>query len=498
MYVIAIDIGTTNSKIVLFKLPSFQVINTYIFESRKIKQSTHTDFDIDFIWQEIKAGLKMLTADIIDKEEIAGISISSVGESGVLLTNQNEVIGPAIAWFDTRGKEYIKKLQRENLGFDFYQIAGIPLHSNYSIAKIMWLRDHYPEAKRKDISWVCLANYIAFKLTGIKTMEASLASRTLVYDISKKEWSKQLLSLFNFETSIFPEVKNSGELIGNVKKELALELGLSESMAVTVAGHDHMAGSVAARLDTEREILNSTGTTEGLLYLQRNPILTERSYKSNISNGIYVNPELYSYFASLPSAGYAIEWYRNIFGMQDHELFEKEIESLYEKYANGQFRNKEIFFIPHLRGSGPPKRSSHSKGAIYGITEHTTKADFTYSLFLGLSFELKQLFTLFQTLARISSPVIKVIGPAVRNPLWLQLKADALGCEIYAYEIHEAVAKGAAMSMALQQKWIHQNELYSVPVNVTVYKPDAERTRLLDDIFTNKYLPLIKAKQVME
>jgi sugar (pentulose or hexulose) kinase len=498
MYVIAIDIGTTNSKIVLFKLPFFQVIDTYIFESRKIKQDTHTDFDINFIWDEIKAGIKRVSRDLAEKREIAGISISSVGESGVLLTNDNEVVGPAIAWFDTRGKEHIEKLQKENLGLDFYQIAGIPLHSNYSIAKIMWLREYYPEAKQKDIKWVCLANYIAFKLTGRKTMEASLASRTLVYDISKKEWSEPLLRLFQLDTTLFPEVLHSGESVGTLKEDLALELDFDESVLVSVAGHDHMAGSVAARLDTGREILNSTGTTEGLLYLQKAPILTEESYNSNVSNGIYVNPELYSYFASLPSAGYAIEWYRKIFSMQDRELFEGEIESLYGQYVDGQLGDKEIFFIPHLRGSGPPARSNLSKGAIYGITEQTTKADFTYSLFLGLCFELKQLFTLFQTLARIGSPVIKVIGPAVRNPLWLQLKADVLDCEIHAYEIHEAVAKGAAMNMAIHQKWIHQNELNSVPVDVTVYKPDPERTRLLAEIFTNKYLRLVNAKQEME
>jgi sugar (pentulose or hexulose) kinase len=41
--------------------------------------------------------------------------------------------------------------------------------------------------------------------------------------------------------------------------------GLADDTTGSIAGHDHMCGSVAVSLNNENQILNSTGTTEGLL-----------------------------------------------------------------------------------------------------------------------------------------------------------------------------------------------------------------------------------------
>ncbi|MDV2583710.1 hypothetical protein, partial [Alkalibacillus haloalkaliphilus] len=82
------------------------------------------------------------------------------------------------------------------------------------------------------------------------------------------------------------------------------------------AGHDHLVGSLTVDLKPDSELLNSTGTTEGLLFLQNKPSLSEKSFKAKLSNGIYVKNSLFSYFGSLPSAGYSIEWLRNLLGMQ--------------------------------------------------------------------------------------------------------------------------------------------------------------------------------------
>ncbi|MBX9243116.1 hypothetical protein K6310_28305, partial [Klebsiella pneumoniae] len=82
---------------------------------------------------------------------------------------------------------------------------------------------------------------------------------------------------------------------------------------VAIAGHDHMCGSVAVGLTSEDQTLNSTGTTEGLLVVTEAVNNTGRFFRARVSNGVHVLPGLHSLYASLPSAGYAIEWFRNLF-----------------------------------------------------------------------------------------------------------------------------------------------------------------------------------------
>lgn len=497
MYIIGIDIGTTNCKIALFETNSFKLVKLYRFATGKIEKNGETDFDLDQIWLNLKTGIREVCNDIEQKDKIIGISIASVGESGVLINSDNMRIGPAIAWFDPRGSEYIQEIYKKKALNKIYEIVGVPPHSNYSLPKIQWIRNRYPESKKTGVQWLCLANYFAFMLTGKKTIEGSLASRTLAFDITKNDWSEEILKYAGLDKSIFPPLVKSGEPIGHLTKEIAKELKLDIKTMVAVAGHDHMVGSLTVGLESEKELLNSTGTTEGLLFLQKRPNLSKESFESKLSNGIYVKEEFYSYFGSLPSGGYAIDWIRKMLDIKNSRSFNELVLRVFNIYKLSGFDNKEILIIPHIRGSGPPIRSYKSKGLIYGFDDKTTKADIIFGLFLGLCFELKNLFITFQKLSGIKNPIIKVIGPATLNPFWLQLKADVLGCEIHAFEIEEAVAKGAAISFALAQNIIQQYEWY-INEKVRIYYPNPKKTEQFNKTFQNKYLYMLNAKKLIE
>ncbi|MGN8844142.1 FGGY-family carbohydrate kinase [Niallia sp. HCP3S3_B10] len=489
------DLGTTNCKVALFELPSLTLTHLYRAPTPKIVSDTdETDFDTKAIWSLIQTGINNVTSNLWNKELVKGISIASVGESGVLVNNEGKVIGPSIAWFDKRGEEFLQPLLLKDLAYETYRITGIPPHTNYSLAKILYIKNKYKEANDKEVQWLSLANYFGFLLTGNRGMEASLASRTLAYNIQRKEWSKEILSTFHVDPAIFPEVHESGDIIGQLTEEAAIDLGLDQSTVVTVAGHDHMVGSLAVDLKESSELLNSTGTTEGLLFTHKNPILSDESFQYKISNGHYVQNPLYSYFSSLPAAGYAIEWLRKIVKMEEENEFTGMLSDLEETYRNHFQTLPFLLFIPHLRGSGPPVRSSLSKGLVYGITDKTTSQDLFYGLFIGLCFELKNLLHHFRVLVEIESPVMKVIGPAAHNPLWLQLKADILGCEIQAYPIKEAVVKGAAFSLASRQGWVTENSFEEK----VVYTPNKEKHAFFQGKFEEYYWPIFDWKRELE
>lgn len=497
MYSVGIDVGTTNCKICLFDLPKFDIISKYSFETPKIILENESNFDIKKLWEGIVKGLHSVSKSVSNIEEIKNIAVASIGEAGVLLDKNENIIGPAMTWYDTRTKkiteEVIKKTDKKKI----YEITGLPAHSNYSLNKILWIKENIKEYK-DDCKWLCIAEFIAYKLTGVKKSEYSLASRTMAFDIKNKEWSKCMLNEMSLNYNIFSEFVNSGENIGTIKSDIAKKIEFSKNTEVSIGGHDHMCGSAAAGLYGEQGILNSTGTTEGLLFLQKKERLEANFYEANLSNGIHVIEDLYTIYASLPSAGYVIEWFKKEFCVSDEE-FEQIIEKLYLKIQHKDYVKKDKnIFIPHLRGSGPPKRSIGSKALIYGITENTKKEDLLLTIFESLCFELKNLLISIEKLIDYKFSSIKVIGSACKNKLWLKLKANILDREILAYEIDEAVSKGAVMLAALKNGYIKKLPSENKNLEIKKIETNSNLTEYYKIIFEDVYKPFYDLKMKIE
>src|SRR5699024_1870212 len=133
------------------------------------------------------------------------------------------------------------------------------------------MKRHENAAFRKMNTWTCMSGFIASRLTGIFATDWSLASRPLLFVITKKKWNKSFIGAFDLDIETFPNVVESGAKIANIKESISEKTGLAESVTVSIAGHDHMAGSVSTGLQQKTEVLNSTGTTEGLLLIGDEP-----------------------------------------------------------------------------------------------------------------------------------------------------------------------------------------------------------------------------------
>lgn len=482
---IGVDIGTTNCKICLFSLPSYRMIDQSVFQTPKFEIGDETDFDIESIWLQVKSSL-LEVGGKVGRQKIKAISIASIGESGVLLNQEDEVIGPAIAWYDTRTVKQETNL-REKLGMEkVYDITGLPSHSNYSVNKIKWIRDHVEGASAEQSAvWLSISGYLAYKLCGEKRTEYSLASRTLALSIKERTWSEEILHVLEESQTLFPPFVEGGEPIGCVLTTVAPELA---GIPVAIAGHDHMVGSIATELLDEEGMVNSTGTTEGLLTLQKEPQLNEGFRRAHLSNGIHVLPNYHTIFASLPTAGLVVEWVKKIFHLSDNQM-KREIEELTNNYLNGSSLGTDLVFIPHLRGSGPPDRLFYTRGNFYGMTDQTTRSEIILAVFEGLCFELKKLQLTMENLLNKPFHEIKVIGAAAKNELWLQLKADILQREIVVYENEENVARGAAMVAALKMDVLKKEEIRHL-VTFRRYFPNDKRAQYYQRKYVENYKAL--------
>ncbi|MFP3669758.1 FGGY family carbohydrate kinase [Priestia sp. SIMBA_032] len=492
MYVIGIDIGTTNVKVCLFQLPSFELVDLHRFSTPTKWSEKESEFEMEKIWEGVKKGIHLLSKKVNNPEEIKAISIASAAQTIVLLDEHDQILEPTITWYDPRSQSEAELVNDIVGREELYRTTGIVSHSNHSLTKLLWIRNQFPDQYANLKKWTCLSGFIAFKLSGLYATDVSLASRTLLLDISTGNWSEKLIEDFKLSPQTFPTIVESGKAHALLKASLAVEVGLSSTTTISIAGHDHMAGSVCTNLDVNKELLNSTGTTEGLLLLKREPFLNSDFQQYAISNGLYVKDNLFSLYGSMPTAGYSLNWFTRNFLTSPDELAQMS-DVLYEEYQkkSTDFIENLLVFIPHLRGSGPPYRDLHSKGLLYGLQDHTEKKDILFSIFAGLCFELKTLKDAYIELTNHDIESIKVIGPATLNPLWLQLKADILNCEVLSYRTDEAVSKGAAILASLKQNFIDE-----IPVNLfDKYLPTPENFQLYDEYFNRVYIPFSKVKR---
>ncbi|ORM71231.1 FGGY-family carbohydrate kinase [Pantoea rwandensis] len=492
MYAIGIDVGTTNCKVCLYRIADLELIKKHSFVTPKTITEHGSDFEINALWEGIIDGLANVAATVKDPQNIVSISVASVGEAGILLDAEDKVIGPVMTWYDTRTQPQLERVVSRISESRLYEITGIPAHSNYSLNKILWLMEH--TENQKPASWLCMAEYIAFRLSGVKRAEYSLASRTLAFDITKNTWSEEICSAMDIPLSLFSPLVTAGEPTGNLLMQLSEVTAISAQAKISISGHDHMVGSVAVGLTGEGQILNSTGTTEGLLVVLNKPSATEQYYQSRVSNGHHVLRDAYTLYASLPSAGYAIEWFTNLFNLKPADF---NCMTIWLMNKGAAEKPTDSFLIPHLRGSGPPRRTIHAKGLVYGVEDQTDPEEFLKAVFHGLCYELRHLLETYETLTGNHWESVMVIGAACQNPYWLQLKATILNREIVACKLPEAVSRGAAI-LGARGAGVEPRDV-TMPEDALVrYQPDAKSAESFATVYQQIYKHLYETKIQIE
>lgn len=464
---IVIDIGTTNCKVTCFSCRDATSLGMHKFVTPKVvARPGEVDFDIDRLWLEVVSAITQLTAN--SPLPVSCISIASFGESGVFVNEEGQILTPMLAWYDRRGEEYLAALDDAESA-RLYAISGLPPHSNYAAFKMRWLLEHYP-LRQRAIRWLHAPEVLLWRLTGQQRTDISLASRTLCLDVREGSWSPEAANILQLPLSVFAPLLMPGEIAGWVTDELREMLGFTRPVSVTLAGHDHMVGARALNMQ-HGEILNSTGTTEGILLLNPHPTLSAQARRDKLANGRYSLPGVYTLFASLPVGGYALEWIGKTFRLPRAEIASA-LAHGYDNYLAGKWSLETMpVFIPHLRGSGSPHKNRHTRGLLYGLGDELPAEMLIASISLGLAMEFANCFTCFSVPPH--RPV-KVIGPAADNPLWLQLKADILQRPVEAIAFDEAVSVGALLAAC--------PDTPPPPVKVIRrYLPDPQRTQALQE-----------------
>ncbi|CAB5007770.1 MAG: hypothetical protein F2892_03690 [Actinobacteria bacterium] len=258
--VIGVDVGTTTTKAVAIDSSGAVVGSASSVTTWDIGINGEVQTDIDRLTDAVTGVLVETAHSVGEGTRVTGIGITGMAEVGVVVSPAGEALTAAMAWYDQRGAEELAALPQA-FRDEFISVTGLAAKAECSFAKLLWLGSHGgPSLAGKQ--WLNALEYIAFRLTGVRASEPSLASRTGLLDQGSIGPWAATLDLIGASDSFLPELVSAGTSLGPV---LASAPAALRGAAVTVAGHDHLVGSVGAGAIGGDDLFDSCGTADVIL-----------------------------------------------------------------------------------------------------------------------------------------------------------------------------------------------------------------------------------------
>ncbi len=436
-YIIALDQGTSSSRAVLFDGEGRIVRQAQRELTQHYPQPGWVEHDPQEIWESQWATFEQVVREQgLQPSEIAAIGIANQRETTILWERATgRPVAPAIVWQDRRTAPRCEALKAAGLTDYIRQNTGLMVDPYFSGTKLAWLLDQYPgsrdRARRGELLFGTVDTWLIWKLTNgaVHATDASNASRTLLYNIRQLAWDPKLLDALDIPAAVLPEVRDSSGSFGvctyqGVKIPIC---GVAGDQQAALFGQSCFeAGLAKNTYGTGCFLLMNTG--DRLCHSQSGLI-------STIAWGLNGRVQ-YALEGSVLVAGAAIQWLRD--GLQ---IIDTAAES--EALA-AQAEVSDVYVVPAFAGLGAPHWDMYARGAIFGLTRDTSRAQIVRATLESLAFQTRDVLTAMQADTGITLKALRVDGGAAANGFLMQFQADLLGVPVERPQVLESTALGAA------------------------------------------------------
>jgi xylulokinase len=447
MSVLGIDIGTSGCKASVVDAEGRITGQAYKEYCLASPGPGMQEIDPELVWRSTKDVILLAASAAAERRAspVRAISVSSFGEAVVPVDASGRPLRNAILYIDRRGAEEAKAMG-ERLGPErVHAITGAPVHSMYSISKILWIKRNEPEIFRETYKFLLLADYTLVRLGARPHSDYSLAARTQAFDVVKKRWSPEILDFAEVDEGKFGEAVQAGSVVGELGRELAHELGMAAGTLLVAGGHDQPCAALGAGVIGSGFAVDGLGSTECVTPAFDEPVINEAMAKSGFACVPHVVPGFYVTYAFTFTCGSVLKWFR------DHLAGDRRIEAerrgldvfdlLIEEAAGSP---SPLLLLPHFAGAATPYMDADARGAIIGLGIETTGRDIVRAILEGVTYEMM---VNVECLAEAGVAVeeLRAVGGMSKSEAYLQLKADMMGRRISSLDVPEAGTLGVAI-----------------------------------------------------
>ena len=480
---IAYDLGTGGIKASLYdealhsKAGVFIEYSTY-YDGSDRKEQRPLDW-----WDAVCESTKQLLKHTgTAPRDIACVAISGQSLVSLPVDERGEPLLERVPiWSDTRASAQSERFFQQVSRDDWYMTTGNGFPpACYSLFKIMWMKEHFPELYNKTHKFLGSKDYINFCLTGEMRTDFSYASGTGGFSL--KEWRlwQPFLDAAGIERSLFPDMVPSYEVIGRVTVEAAQKTGLMAGTPVACGAVDNACMALGAVGTREGGVYVSLGSSSWIPVNSREPVLdpVRRSYVfAHAEKGMYTSA------FSIFSAGSSLRWARETL-CGEFAGEEDAYDRMTALAAKAPLGAGGVLFNPSLAGGTSQDKSVHIRGAYLNLTLGAAREDLIRAVLEGIALNLRASLLYLREHTRLSDRIL-FCGGGARSPFWMQMFADVFNMSVVTTNIDQDAASlgAAAIAKRAAGEWGDFSGISALHTVRNVYTPDAGRHAAYLDIF---------------
>lgn len=441
----ALDAGTTSNRCIIFD----HACRLVCMVQKELKQYYPKSGWVEHHADEIFDGILSVAREALLKSGISAEQIAAIG-----ITNQRETtivwdrhtgqpICPAIVWQCRRTADICERLKTEGYTELFHERTGLLADAYFSVTKLAWILDHIEGARGAaeagHLLFGTVETWLIWKLTGgrVHVTDYSNASRTMMYNIHKLCWDREILDIFQIPESMLPEVVSSGMVYGACDTSL-----FGSAIPIAGAAGDQQAALFGQQCRKPGMVKNTYGTGGFLLMnTGRTPVTSANGLVTTIAWGIDGAID-YALEGSVFTAGAAIQWLRDGLGIIDSAKASEE--------AAGQVEDTHgCYFVPAFTGLGAPYWDAYARGTLVGLTRGVNRCHIVRAALESIAYQVNDVLKVMEQDSSYTIRSLRVDGGASANDLLMQLQADISDITVIRPSCVETTAMGAAFFAGL-------------------------------------------------
>lgn len=435
--ILALDLGTTGNRAILYDQAGQPVASAYQEFTQHYPKPGWVEHDALEIWQVAQSVMGQVLAE---GHTVKAMGITNQRETTVIWDRKTgEPIHYAIVWQCRRTSYICDELKAQGLGDEIKKITGLPCDAYFSGTKIQWLLDHVPGAREKALAGrLCFGTidtWILWQLTqgASHATDFTNASRTMLFDIDKRQWHGKLLEAMYIPLEVLPAVQKSSGFFGETRGGE----GIPEGIPILGMAGDQQAALFGQACAAPGDVKNTYGT--GCFM-----ILNTGAGRVDSPNGLVTTlacdpagDVCYALEGAIFVAGAAIQWLRD-----ELKVIQSAPET--ETVCRATPDTHGVYVVPAFAGLGAPYWRQDARGTITGLTRGANMQHIIRATVESLAYQTQDVLLTMAKDAQVSLQSLKVDGGACANDFLMQFQADISGLSIVRPRIIETTSLGAA------------------------------------------------------
>ncbi|MEZ5345622.1 MAG: gluconokinase [Pyrinomonadaceae bacterium] len=443
---LALDIGTSSVRSALYDREANVLPHTMVKNERQLTTTQDGGYEID----AEEAFLHAVSAiDTIQEssanhaERILYAATSSFWHSILGIDKNGDPTTKVFAWGETRPAKYTEKLRADLDEDKIHNRTGCRFHSSYWTAKLLWLRNEYPQEFERTDRWISFSDYLSLKIhrmsdpgeVRIPVTGVSMASGTGIFDIRNCVWDAELLAYLGISENNLPKIVPNDNQTFFLNDQFGDRWSFLKETKWFSAIGDGAGNNIGANCVSEERAALMIGTSGAMR------VAFEGEVPENIPEGLWcyrIDRKRIIIGGALSDGGGLYGWLKKNFRLKkDDDKTEAKIEAR-KPDQHG------ITFLPFLAGERSTGYHDFAEGAILGLRHAHDKIDIVQAALESVAYRFAEIYDQLLKVSEIKE-IIASGGALRESPVWTQIICDVLAQNMDLPDTREASSRGVVL-----------------------------------------------------